>query len=186
MKARIWAALLLVCVSVTRALQGQSLAEAARKEAGRRRLLELQGISGKVIGDHGSATPVPHASAGVFAEVRSPSISSQSGSKRARDSLQRYRSTLQRLDDAIRETEERMESLRRQTSAAQWTLSRTRSSQRARTGASTGASEERLRSQIQDLESRLKRLKQDRLQVYDQGLRAGFLPGELDGKGIIP
>jgi hypothetical protein len=36
------------------------------------------------------------------------------------------------------------------------------------------------------LELKLKRLRQDRLHVYDAALRSGFLPGEIDGKGITP
>jgi hypothetical protein len=181
MKIRIWVATLFACISITRAIQAQSLAEVARKETERRKLLELQGISGRVIENHDPATPASRGDLSVFGASRGAASSSQSGSARARDSPQRYRSTLQKLDGAIRETGERVESLRRQAVAAWW-APRTRLSRRGR----NGASEERLRSQIQDLESRLKRLKEDRFQVYDSGRRAGFLPGELDGKGIIP
>ena len=39
---------------------------------------------------------------------------------------------------------------------------------------------------IKDWEVKLKRLRQDRFETYDAGLKAGFLPGELDGKGIWP
>jgi len=36
-----------------------------------------------------------------------------------------------------------------------------------------------------ELEAKLKRLKQERLEAYETGRKAGYLPGELDGKGII-
>jgi len=29
-------------------------------------------------------------------------------------------------------------------------------------------------------------LRRERLETYDAGRKAGFLPGELDGKGLIP
>ena len=44
----------------------------------------------------------------------------------------------------------------------------------------------RLDVQIKDWEVKLKRLRQDSFETYDAGLKAGFLPGELDGKGIWP
>jgi uncharacterized protein (UPF0335 family) len=43
-----------------------------------------------------------------------------------------------------------------------------------------------LREEIEDLELKLKRLQQERSEVYAEGKKAGFLPGELSGKGIIP
>jgi len=43
-----------------------------------------------------------------------------------------------------------------------------------------------MQDQILELQSKLKRLRQERLDIYEAGKKAGFLPGELDGKGIIP
>ena len=44
----------------------------------------------------------------------------------------------------------------------------------------------RLQAEIDALQIKLKQLRDERFEVYEAGKRAGFLPGELEGKGIIP
>jgi len=47
-------------------------------------------------------------------------------------------------------------------------------------------SEDRLRDEIQLLEKKIARLREQRRQSYDAGRRAGFLPGELEGRAAVP
>ena len=44
----------------------------------------------------------------------------------------------------------------------------------------------RLQSEIDALQLKLEQLRDERFEAYETGKRAGFLPGELEGKGIIP
>ncbi|PYV12309.1 MAG: hypothetical protein DMG07_17315, partial [Acidobacteria bacterium] len=80
---------------------------------------------------------------------------------------------------------DRLASLRARVEAERWTPPR---AARSRRGTRIVQSEKRPRLdvQIKDWEVKLKRLRQDRFETYDAGLKAGFLPGELDGKGIWP
>jgi hypothetical protein len=43
-----------------------------------------------------------------------------------------------------------------------------------------------LQREIDELESKLKRIRRERQEIYEEGRKAGFLPGELDGRGLIP
>ena len=47
-------------------------------------------------------------------------------------------------------------------------------------------SQSKLQAEIEELQIKLKRLQEERFEVYESGKKAGFLPGELEGKGIIP
>ena len=42
-----------------------------------------------------------------------------------------------------------------------------------------------LASQIQELEAKLVRLHMDRSNTFQDGRKAGFLPGELENRGVI-
>jgi hypothetical protein len=53
-------------------------------------------------------------------------------------------------------------------------------------GSNNTSARERLRVQIQELEAKLKHWRRERFETYESGRKAGFLPGELDGKGIVP
>ena len=44
----------------------------------------------------------------------------------------------------------------------------------------------RLQAEIEELELKLKQLRRERAETFDDGRKAGYLPGELEGKGIIP
>jgi hypothetical protein len=164
-------------------LSAQSLAEAARKEAERRRQLEEQGIEAKVIqggvrsrGSGGSVTTFtrePEAK-GASAPLKEP---------RGRVSASTYRRLLQKLDREIAECEERQAGLKRQADAEKWSLPR---AGRPGRRAGTQSPQERLRKQAAELDARLRRLRLERMEAYEAGKKAGYLPGELDGKGIIP
>jgi len=160
----------------------QSLADVAREEAERRRLLDQQGIEGKVI-DVGE---VKEGNGAVSTGPESPVPRSGSGKpvdREERKSLRSFRTALQKLDRAIRECEDRLESRRVRLRSERWEIPKSgRGSRRASSQNSQG----RLREEIEDLELKLKRLQQERSEVYAEGKKAGFLPGELSGKGIIP
>ena len=161
----------------------QSLAEAALKEAERRKLLEKQGIEGKVIrSDAGQLAPNANLTqSSPLPPVRKAAIPSSNDKNRA--SLQSLRKTLQKLDREIRKGEDRLEMLRTKLHDERWALPKV-----GRISSSTNSSDtqDRLRAQIQELELNLKYLRQERLETYGNGRKAGYLPGELDGKGIIP
>ena len=166
---------------------GQSLGEIARREAERRRNIDAQGAPEKTI----LQQDVPRLGSGGALSTSSlppspkgPPVRS-SASRRTRDSPERFRGAIQKLDREIRSAEDRLASLRARVEAERWTPPRTA---RSRRGTRVAQSEKRPRLdvQIKDWEMKLKRLRQDRFETYDAGLKAGFLPGELDGKGIWP
>jgi hypothetical protein len=162
----------------------QSLADIAREEAERRKSLEERGIKGKVIENIAAS-----ASSGIDLtesehRAKKPADkSSRASSSKKRPSVSRYRSALQKLDRTIRQEEARLKLLRERLRKERWAPPKTgRLSAR-------GKSEEvqnRLRDEIEDLQVKIKLLRRERAEIYDEGKKAGFLPGELEGKGIIP
>lgn len=155
----------------------QSLADVAREEAERRKRLEDQGVEAKVIEEipaesakHGnlSTSTVP-ASKG---SKKPPGASAPANGK----PLRSYRTSLQKLDQAIRQHESRLEARRKQL----------QSERRKPNDGKESKVQEKLREEIESLETKLSQLRRERSETYDEGKKAGFLPGELDGKGIIP
>lgn len=166
------------------ALNMQSLVDVAREEAGRRRLLEQQGIEGKVV----RGSDVPLAPNGNISTSSGPTIvpektSARSGSPKGQASLRSYQTALKKLDREIQQNEERLASRRARLQDEKWVLSKTR---RASSRSRTKNSQSQLQAGIEALQIKLKRLRKERFEVYESGKKAGFLPGELDGKGIIP
>ena len=151
----------------------QSLSELAKKEAERRKLLDQQGIETKKIdqGDIAAKGNITLSSPPPRSKVL-PS-SNQSGKK---PSLEKYRTELRNLDSGIRRDEERLASLRKRLEIEK---DRPIKLGRGGTAGTAEASRKRLENQILDLDTRLKRLRDDRLKTYDAARRAGFLPGEL-------
>ena len=103
--------------------------------------------------------------------------------QRARRRVPGYRTSLQKLDRAIQQTEARLASKRArlrpgsgQIPAAEWRRAKTR----------LKIAQGRLQAEIEELQLKLKQLRDERFEVYEAGKKAGFMPGELDGKGIIP
>ena len=172
------------CLSAFVFLCLQSLADIAREEAERRRSLDQQGIEAKVIVDvapqnsHGSLT----VSTGTASAVQRKTAK-ESTSPKESASLKGIRTSLQKLDRSIKQTQERLEAGRARLQAERWAIPKTgRISARGDTEKTQG----RLRQEIEALQKKLDQLQQDRSDVYDRGKKAGFLPGELTGKGIIP
>lgn len=162
----------------------QSLVDAARREAERRNRIEELGIEETVIEGNGEG----------YAGKGNVSVFSSSGPKtdkgsvapsspKPKGSLDRYKKTLQKLDQDIRKGQERIENLKerledlRRKSFGIGDLTTRRRNDEL---------QDRTREQIEELEVDLKLKRKERNDVYDSGRKAGFLPGELDGKGIIP
>ncbi len=181
MKLLIW--IVLVCYLATPQAPEQSLAEAARKEAERRRRLAEQEIDAKVIEARGSLQ-ISNSNVTTFdrgtARIN-PSVPARE--TRGRISASTYRTRLRKLEREIRECEERLNLVRRKAEAEKWTLLRS-----GRRGGGTAAltSREQLLKQAEDLEIKLKRLRRERQETWDEARKAGFLPGELDGKALSP
>lgn len=67
--------------------------------------------------------------------------------------------------------------------AERWAIPKTG---RASAGGNTEKTMGRLKEEIENLEKKLSQLQQERSEVYGRARKAGFLPGEITGKGIIP
>jgi hypothetical protein len=170
------------CLSQISLAGQQSLAEAARREAERRKELERQGVEGKVVLSE-AARVAPGCNRGGSA----PALVTREGSSRVRSSkgpsLQALRTTLQNLDREIKYGEERLALLRVRIESEKWQLPKVGKISRRSNNTSA---QERLRLQMQELEAKLRLWRRERLEAYERGRKAGFLPGELDGKGIVP
>ena len=171
---------LLIC-AVAASGETQSLSEAAQKEAERRKNLDRNGVGAKVIEEH----DLSQAALKGNVSVSSPAFSSKPASREpvAKAKVQPYRKALQKYDREIRQNDEKLKALRSRLQAERWALPK--AGKISRSGDSE-ASQEKLKSQIQDLELKLVQMRRERLETYDAGRRAGFLPGELDGKGVMP
>lgn len=155
----------------------QSLSELAKKEAERRKLLDQQGIEAKKIDQGDTAKLAAKGNVSLSSlppGSRPPSMSKTQPGKKP--SLEKYRTELRNLDSEIRRDDERLASLRKRLE-----LEKDLPIRLGRGGRPSAAStsKARLQNQIQDLESKLKRLRQDRLKTYDAARKAGFLPGDL-------
>jgi hypothetical protein len=161
----------------------QSLADVARREAERRRSLDQQGIEAKVL------DTVPPGSGGNLAVSSGvPSPPSKRTPKgpadaKGKSSVNGIRSALQKLDRSIQQTTERLESRRARLQSERWKNPQT---VRASSVNDAEKNQTRLKQEIGELERKLELLQRERREVYDRGIKAGFLPGELTGKGIIP
>jgi chromosome segregation ATPase len=174
--------LCLIVASLPSSLAAQSLAEVARREAERRRELDRQGVEAKVI-DGDAARLAPNGN--VITSSPAPGIREPDDRREpaSRDRSRSYRSRIQRIDREIRSAEDRVAALRERLRKERWALPKV-----GRLSRSSGAvnSQERLQGQISALDSKVKQLRRERREIWDEGRRAGFQPGELDGKGLTP
>jgi hypothetical protein len=154
----------------------QSLTEIAKKEAERRRLLDQQGIEARKIEQEnvpGLASKGSVSLSSLPGSGPPARLPAQTGRK---PSLEQYRTGLRTFDAEIVRSEERLGALRKRLDLEK--DAPIRLGRGVRPGAA-GNSKAKLQSQIQDLEIKLKRLRTDRLKLYDTARKAGFLPGEL-------
>jgi hypothetical protein len=157
----------------------QSLADVAREEAERRKALDQQGIEAKVI------ESIPQSDGGRLTLSNGPPQPKSKESPVAKEKAQlpKTRDELQRLDRSIRQMQDRLELLRARLQSVRWAIPKTG---KMSGQADTEKTQNRLRQEIERLEKKLVQLQQERADAYDRGRKAGFLPGELTGKGIIP
>jgi hypothetical protein len=162
----------------------QSLADIAREEADRRKRLDVQGVEAKVI-DRIPDTSAPDSDLALSTPDSRDAEKSKAPSRTGRDpaSPQGYRTALRKLDRAIRKDQERLESLKSRLQSEKWAIA---PAGRSSKGVAAEESRNRLRADIEELELKLKELRRERSEVYEEGRKAGFLPGELDGRGVVP
>jgi predicted RNase H-like nuclease (RuvC/YqgF family) len=161
-----------------------TLADVARKESERRKRLEQQGIEGKVI----DADAVIKSSSGnltvsTVSGTESEDSTVQNNKSEKRSSIRSYRNALKKLDRTIRKAKDDLARLREQFRKARWAPLKI--GRRSNSGKSE-EKQNRMQAEIEELESELRELRRERSEIFNEGRRAGFLPGELDGKGIIP
>ena len=169
------------CLILFAALGTQSLSDVAREEAERRRLLDEQKIEAKVIeGDAAQWAPNGHVTQGIPSAVKPSRENTGKPSPKSNANARSYRSALQKLDKAIREEERRLELKQKRLEKSRWVLPKVGplTSSRSR----TTDSREKLQDEIEEIQGKITQLRQERMERYEEGKRAGFLPGELEGK----
>jgi hypothetical protein len=162
----------------------QSLVDLARDEAERRKRLEEQGIEARVIDENAAGL----ARQGNITTSTEPAASVQMPSARSdplkdHRSVRSYRSALQKLDRTIQQNEAQLAAKRARMQAEKWANLK---SGKASKGTGAENPQSRLQAEIEALQIKLKQLRDERFEAYQAGKSAGFLPGELEGKGIIP
>lgn len=172
------------CVVLLLAFNMQSLVDIAHEEAERRKRLEEQGIAAKVIdGNAGGAGRQATVTISTESDAKPKESAARSDPAKSQASARRYRAALQNLDRAIQQTEARLASRRTRLQAEKWANPQIgKASSRSR----TINPQTRLQAEIDELQLKLKQLRDERFKVYEAGKKAGFMPGELEGKGIIP
>ena len=153
----------------------QSLADIARQEMERRRLLDEQGIEAKIIDPDTAAQSSRNGNLTISTTGTSPGkkTSNESTSTKERKSVRTFSTALQKLDRTIRQNEGLLQSKRARLQSQRWEMRRS-------------SSGKQLQQEIEELEMKLEQLQRERSEVFQAGKKAGFLPGELDGKGIVP
>jgi chromosome segregation ATPase len=173
MSERISSGLLLLLL-LQPTLPAQTLAEAARKEAERRSGVGAQQRETDVLTNDELLKRAKRGNVGLFSPERSKTGLPGPSADLSRGSPERFIRALQKIDREIRQVEERLTSLRERERRERWSLPPV-----GRIARSSAASKD-YRPQIRELESKLEGLRSERREVYDQGRRAGFYPGELD------
>ena len=178
-----WIAVLMLALPLmVRESGAQSLAELARKEAERRKALQDQGVTAKVI----EQSKVPtDAGSGRVTLSSPPAVRSGAAPGKAESpaGLASYRSKLQNLGGEISKAEAQVRLIKARLAEERWAPPK---AGRIGSRQNAGSSPEQLKWKVRELEARLQQLRDQRLEVYLRGRKAGFLPGELEGKGITP
>ncbi len=161
----------------------QSLAEVARKEAERRQKIDEQGIRVKRIESADLQTIAPGGTISIsFPESRPASSNTPVAKAEPRPTLRSFQTRLQKSDRDIRQDEEKLKLLRARADAERWAGTKTSKGSR---GSGSAAAQDPLRWQILELEAKLAGLRRDRGDTFQAGRKAGYLPGELEGRGIV-
>lgn len=174
--------LLFVASGLAAAGEVQSLAEAARKEAERRHKLDLQGVQAKRIEATDPSQLAPNGTIGVSSPgAHAIPMSAAAKKSEPRPSLRSFQTNLQKLDRDIAQTEDRLKLLKARADAERWAPVKTTKGSK---GSGSSTSQDQVRWQILDLEGKLTRLRQEHMDTFEAGRKAGYLPGELENRGI--
>ena len=160
----------------------QSLAEVARKEAERRQKLDQQGIQEKRIECRDPSDLAPGGAISTSSgspALKGTNVPAQKAEPRA--TLRSFQTRLQKLDRDVQQAEERLKLLRARAEADRWAVNKTGKGSKG----SGSSSAEQMRWQILELETKLAQLRRERGDVFQAGRKAGYLPGELEGRGIM-
>jgi len=172
------------CVILLLAFHFQSLVDIAREEAERRKRLADQGITAKVIdGITERSGREANITTSTGSNAKPNEAPSRSNPREGRSSVRSYRTALQKLDRAIQQTEARLSSKRARLQAEKRALPK---SGKASSRSLTKDPQTQLKAEIEELQLKVKQLRDERFEVYEAGKKEGFMPGELEGKGIIP
>ncbi len=169
--------------AATVASDSQSLAEAARKEAERRQKLEKAGVQEKRIeaGDPAQLAPGGSISTSSPKLATAPAVKSTQKAE-PRESLRSFQTRLQKLDREITQAENRLKLLRAKADAERWAPIEIGKGPK---GSGKSSSQDQMRWQILELEGKLAGMRRDRVDTFQAGRKAGYLPGELEGRGIV-
>jgi hypothetical protein len=160
----------------------QSLVDIANQEAERRKRIDQQGIEVRVI--EGNAVPSDsnvNVTEWTDPPDTLPKASTKNASAKDKASARSFRTAIQKLDRAIRQNKDRLEARRARLQSERWATPKTGKSSNGRRASD---SQSKLQAEIEELQSKLKELRRERAEIYEEGKKAGFLPGELDGHGM--
>ncbi len=162
----------------------QSLIQAARKEAERRQKLEQQNIKEKKIDPAADPSNLAPGASVSISSQRTDTVTARAAAAKPppRRTLLSFQTRLRKLDQDIAQASERLNKLRAQADAERSAPARMVRMPRGLSGSNT---QSKLAGQIQDLEAKLKRMRLERDDTFLAGRRAGYLPGELENRGII-
>ena len=160
----------------------QSLAEAARKEAERRQGLSRQDLKVKRFETCDLAQLAPGGTISLSSPRSDAALPLAAAKPPPRPSLFSFQSRLQKLDRDILQAEDNLKQLQARAESERWSPAR---AAKGSGGFVLSSSAGQLASQIQELEAKLVRLRLDRSNTFLDGRKAGFLPGELENRGII-
>ncbi len=161
----------------------QSLVEVARKEAERRKKIDAQGVTVKRI----ESADLPPFTLGGAVSVSTPQSRPASAGNpvrkaEARPALRSFQTRLQKLDRDIEQGQNKLKLLRARSDAERWAGTKTSKGSR---GSGLNATQDSLRWQILELEAKLAAWRRERSDTFQAGRKAGYLPGELESRGIV-
>jgi hypothetical protein len=170
------------CVVLLLTFNMQSLVDIAREEAERRKQLEEQGIEPKIIdGNSSGSRGRANITTSSEMETRHKELPVGGGSEKSGGSLKNFKTGLQKLDRTIEKTAALLAAKRARLQAEKWANPKV-----LKASGQTRDPLLQLQAEIEELQIKLKQLREERFRLYEAGRKAGFLPGELEGKGLIP
>jgi hypothetical protein len=174
--------LLLLSPGVSSICRTQSLAEVARLEAERRQKIAEQGIEVKRLRNQDGVGARSGAAISLSQPVaRSPADAARTRAE-PRPALSTFQSRLQKLDRDIAQADAKLKILKARVDAERWAPVKT---SKGSLGSGPSSAQNQLRWQLLDLEGQLSTMRKERGDIFLEGRKAGYLPGELEKRGIV-